>query len=108
MARRPARGMNDAIKSTYTTDLGRVQDQPLEEGGRHLRRLIVQAIDKGRRGHIGPALSLVEIIRVLYDDILRHRPTEPKWQDRDRFLLSKGHGRSDETPSAHTPSFGTS
>ena len=84
--------MNDAIKSSYATDLGRVQDQPLDERSLHLRRLIVRAIDKGKRGHIGPALSLVEIIRVLYDDVLRHRPAEPKWPERDRFILSKGHG----------------
>ena len=87
----PARGMNDAIKSAYATDLGRVQEQPLDERSLHLRRLIIRAIDKGKRGHIGPALSLVEIIRVLYDDVLRHRPAEPKWPDRDRFILSKGH-----------------
>src|SRR5215467_9100318 len=84
--------MNDAIKSSYATDLGRVQDQPLDERSLHLRRLIIRAIDKGKRGHIGPALSLVEIIRVLYDDVLRHRPKEPKWPERDRFILSKGHG----------------
>jgi len=84
--------MNDAIKSSYATDLGRVQDQPLDEHSLHLRRLIIRAIDKGKRGHIGPALSLVEIIRVLYDDVLRHRPEQPKWPERDRFILSKGHG----------------
>ncbi len=37
-------------------------------------------------------MSLVEILRVLYDDVLRVRPDEPKWPNRDRFLLSKGHG----------------
>jgi transketolase len=84
--------MNDAIKSIYATDLGRVQEQALDERSFHLRRLIVRAIAKGQRGHIGPALSLVEIIRVLYDNILRVRPEEPKWQGRDRFILSKGHG----------------
>src|SRR5437660_9866122 len=89
----PARGMNDAIKSAYATDLGRVRDQPLDERSRSLRQLIIRAIDQGKRGHIGPALSLVEIIRVLYDDVLRHRPAEPKWRERDRFILSKGHGR---------------
>jgi transketolase len=84
--------MNDAIKSAYATDLGRVQEQPLDERSLYLRRLIIRAIDKGKRGHIGPALSLVEIIRVLYDDVLRHRPEQPKWPERDRFILSKGHG----------------
>ena len=37
-------------------------------------------------------MSLIEIMRVLYDDILRYRPEEPKWRDRDRMILSKGHG----------------
>lgn len=37
-------------------------------------------------------MSLVEILRVLYDDVLRFRPSEPVWPDRDRIILSKGHG----------------
>jgi transketolase len=37
-------------------------------------------------------MSLVEILRVLFDDYLRYRPQEPNWPDRDRFVLSKGHG----------------
>jgi transketolase len=37
-------------------------------------------------------MSLVEIMRVLYDDVLRYRPKEPKWHQRDRMILSKGHG----------------
>lgn len=44
------------------------------------------------RGHIGPAFSVVEILRVLYDDVLRYRPGDPRWPGRDRFILSKGHG----------------
>lgn len=37
-------------------------------------------------------MSLIEIVRVLYDDVLRFRPTDPSWEGRDRFILSKGHG----------------
>lgn len=37
-------------------------------------------------------MSLIEIVRVLYDDVLRFRPDEPAWVGRDRFILSKGHG----------------
>jgi len=47
---------------------------------------------QARRGHLGAALSLVEIIRVLYDDVLRYDPQKPAWPERDRFILSKGHG----------------
>lgn len=49
-------------------------------------------LETGGRGHVGSALSLVEIIRVLYDDILQFDPENPKWPGRDRFILSKGHG----------------
>lgn len=65
---------------------------PLDERSKHLRRLIVRGLDGGGRGHIGSSMSLVEMLRVLYDDVLRYRPHEPKWDGRDRFILSKGHG----------------
>ncbi len=64
----------------------------LDQRARALRRLIIDALEGGGRGHIGSSLSLVELVRVLYDDILRVRPAEPDWPDRDRFILSKGHG----------------
>jgi transketolase len=65
---------------------------PLDERSKHLRRLVVRALQGGERGHVGSSMSLIEIMRVLYDDILRYRPEEPKWRDRDRMILSKGHG----------------
>lgn len=64
----------------------------LDERSLALRRLIVDALVGGRRGHVGSSLSLVEILRVLYDDVLRYRPSEPRWASRDRCILSKGHG----------------
>ena len=65
---------------------------PLDERSKYLRRLVVRGLDGGKRGHIGSSMSLIEIMRVLYDDILRYRPEEPRWRDRDRMILSKGHG----------------
>lgn len=64
----------------------------LDERSKHLRRLIVRGLAGGERGHIGSSMSLVEILRVLYDDVLRFRPFEPDWPGRDRMILSKGHG----------------
>ncbi len=46
---------------------------------------------KNAEGHIGGAFSSLDIITVLYNKILRHKPLEPKWPDRDRFILSAGH-----------------
>lgn len=57
-----------------------------------LRRLVVDSMVSAGRGHLGSAMSLMEIVRVLYDDVLRVRPSDPVWADRDRFILSKGHG----------------
>lgn len=65
---------------------------PLDERSVELRRTIVHMLEAGRRGHLGAAFSLVEILRVLYDEILHYRPAEPHWPGRDRFILSKGHG----------------
>ena len=64
----------------------------MDQRSKLLRRLIIQGLEGGGRGHIGSSLSLVEILRVLYDSILAYRPHEPSWPGRDRLILSKGHG----------------
>ena len=65
---------------------------PLDAGSRFLRRLTVDALIGGERGHIGSTMSLIEILRVLYDSVLSYRADEPDWPARDRCVLSKGHG----------------
>lgn len=67
-------------------------DTDLDERSLYLRRLVVRGLVGGNRGHIGSSMSLIEVVRVLYDDVLRYRVDEPDWPDRDRFILSKGHG----------------
>jgi transketolase len=49
-------------------------------------------VEASRRGHLGSAFSIVEVLRVLYDDVLRYDPKNPDWSLRDRFILSKGQG----------------
>jgi transketolase len=58
---------------------------------RKLRREIVTMIGKAGSGHPGGSLSAVDIMAVLYFNIMRHCPGNPKWPERDRFVLSKGH-----------------
>lgn len=64
----------------------------LDERSRYLRSLAIDALEGGARGHIGSTMSLIEVMRVLYDSTLRFRPAEPMWPERDRLILSKGHG----------------
>lgn len=63
----------------------------LEKMAYVLRKNVIQMIGVGHRGHYGGALSSAEIIAALYFYKMNHRPDNPKWENRDRFVLSKGH-----------------
>src|SRR5579864_6632188 len=56
-----------------------------------VRRQIVEMIGAAKSGHPGGSLSAVEVLVALYFDVMRHDPANPRWPDRDRFILSKGH-----------------
>jgi transketolase len=56
-----------------------------------IRAEAVKMVAKAKASHIGGALSMTDLLAVLYSDTLNVRPDEPDWADRDRFLLSKGH-----------------
>jgi len=58
---------------------------------KRLRRHIITMTGKAGSGHPGGSLSAVEIITALYFKLLRHKPSDPQWAERDRFILSKGH-----------------
>ena len=64
----------------------------MDQRSKQLRKKIVDVLHHAGRGHIGPSMSLVEMLRVLYDSILKYDPTNPHLPERDRFILSKGHG----------------
>jgi len=63
----------------------------VDELGRHLRRLVLKTIAGSSSGHPGGSLSATEILIALYFRVMSHDPANPGWQDRDRFVLSKGH-----------------
>lgn len=65
--------------------------QHLTDVARRIRRHIVTMTANAGSGHPGGSLSAVEIVSALYFSVLRHRPVEPTWPDRDRFVLSKAH-----------------
>jgi len=55
------------------------------------RRRIVTMTHRAGAGHPGGSLSAIDLMVCLYGDVLNHRPEDPSWDDRDRFILSKGH-----------------
>jgi len=56
-----------------------------------VRRHAVEMTRLGKSSHVGAVLSMADILAVLYNDIMNVDPENPKWADRDRFILSKGH-----------------
>jgi len=57
-----------------------------------IRALSMDAIQKSNSGHPGAPMGMADIAQVLWTDFLKHNPTNPEWADRDRFILSNGHG----------------
>jgi len=64
----------------------------LKETAREMRINIIKMLTEAGSGHPGGSLSIADILTVLYFHKMRHDPKNPKWDDRDRFVLSKGHG----------------
>ncbi|MCD6414491.1 MAG: transketolase [Candidatus Diapherotrites archaeon] len=63
----------------------------LEKKARRLRKDIVEMTAEAGSGHPGGSLSAADIVAVLYFYQMRHKPENPEWPDRDKFVLSKGH-----------------
>ena len=68
---------------TATEDLAAV--------AKRLRRHILTMLAEAGSGHPGGSLSAVEIVTTLFWKVMQHKPSDPAWKDRDRFVLSKGH-----------------
>ncbi len=56
-----------------------------------IRALSIDAVEKAKSGHPGAPLGMADIAEVLWNDFMKHNPLNPKWIDRDRFVLSNGH-----------------
>ena len=63
----------------------------LQEAARRIRVEIVRSVYHARAGHLGGPLSAADLLAALYFHVMRIRPDQPDWPDRDRFVLSKGH-----------------
>ena len=73
-------------------EMDRIEDkEQLDRLAREFRYIVTDIMCRAGGGHIGGSLSLVEIIITLYFRIMNLKPDHPRWEDRDRFILSKGH-----------------
>ena len=57
-----------------------------------IRALSMDAVQKAKSGHPGAPMGMADIAEVLWNDFLKHNPKNPDWVNRDRFILSNGHG----------------
>lgn len=66
--------------------------QKLEQMANAIRFLAIDAVEKAQSGHPGMPMGMADIATVLFSQFLKFDPTDPEWPDRDRFVLSNGHG----------------
>ncbi len=85
--------LSDRLRTNVDTvvQAGPLSVKEMEAVAKKLRQHIIRMIGKAGSGHPGGSLSAVEIVTALYSRVLRHNPRDPRWPERDRFILSKGH-----------------
>lgn len=83
--------MSERTATAGTAAVDAAEVARLAEIARRIRVEVVRAVDHAKGGHLGGPLSAADMLAALYFHVLRIRPDEPGWPDRDRFVLSKGH-----------------
>ncbi|NNC65430.1 MAG: transketolase, partial [Gammaproteobacteria bacterium] len=78
-----------SLTNKNTAELAR---PPRRQLANAIRALSMDAVEKARSGHPGMPLGMADIAEVLWNDFLAHNPANPRWLNRDRFVLSNGHG----------------
>ena len=75
-----------------TTTPGATRSVDRQTKANAIRALSMDAVQKAKSGHPGMPMGMADISEVLWCDFLKHNPSNPAWPDRDRFILSNGHG----------------
>ncbi len=91
LSKASAKNMNAEAFSSALARAKPLSEKEMAAIAKRVRRHIISMIGKAGSGHPGGSLSAVEILITLYFKVLRHKPQDPCWADRDRFILSKGH-----------------
>ncbi len=63
----------------------------IQQRATEIRRLIIRMVTEAQSGHVGGSLSAADLLATLYFHVMRHDPENPDWEDRDRYVQSKGH-----------------
>lgn len=91
LSKTSADNVSAEVFSSPVTEVKPLSVKEMEAIAKRLRRHIIMMTGKAGSGHPGGSLSAVEIVIALYFRVLKHKPSDPYWLDRDRFILSKGH-----------------
>src|SRR6201996_4503945 len=78
-----------AMSSTAAAPVDQTENRKLANG---IRGLTLDAVQTAKSGHPGLPLGMADVATVLFSKFLKYDPAHPDWEDRDRFLLSAGHG----------------
>jgi transketolase len=73
-------------------DYGLASKLPINDLANRIRKHCIRMTNRANASHIGSSLSMADLVAILYDKILLVDPERPDWPERDRFILSKGHG----------------
>jgi transketolase len=71
--------------------LPRAKQEQLQKLANKLRRRVIDTLWRAQAGHPGGSLSAADIMATLFFEVMKVDPADPNWDDRDRFILSKGH-----------------
>jgi transketolase len=83
-----------SVSTREATVLDKAKQQHLQGLANKLRRRVIDALWEAQAGHPGGSLSAADIMATLFFEVMTIDPSQPRWEDRDRFILSKGHASS--------------
>ena len=69
-----------------------MKNQNIKKIANTIRGLAIDGVEAANSGHPGMPLGMADVAAVLWTEFLKHNPSNPHWADRDRFVLSAGHG----------------
>src|SRR5690554_3618495 len=82
---------NNKIGRDMTSNLAQISLKALQNKATEIRMEILRMVHRANSGHVGGSLGAADLVVALYYHLMNHRPEDPGWMDRDRFILSKGH-----------------